>query len=110
MSLLGNLLWILLGGGIVIFFGYLLGGVVLCLTIVGIPFGLQLIKLSVLALSPFGKRVDSQGVGGGLLPIAMNVLWWVFGGIEVAIVHLVTISKQRVIGCTCGTRAGHRRV
>jgi len=88
MSLIGNLLWIFLGGGILIFFFYLLGGVALCLTIVGIPFGVQLIKLSVLGLAPFGKEVDTRGSASGLLPILMNVLWWIFGGIEVAIVHV----------------------
>jgi len=56
MSLIGNVLWIFLGGGIFIFFFYLIGGVVLCLTIVGIPFGVQLLKLSILGLSLSGKR------------------------------------------------------
>jgi len=88
MSLIGNLLWIFLGGGILIFFFYLLGGLALCLTIVGIPFGVQLIKLSLLGLAPFGKEVDTHGSASGLLPILMNVLWWVFGGIEVALVHV----------------------
>jgi uncharacterized membrane protein YccF (DUF307 family) len=100
MSLFGNLLWIILGGGIFIFLGYLIGGIVLCLTIVGIPFGVQLLKLSVLGLTPFGKRVDSQGIGKGPLPMLMNVLWWVFGGLEVALVHLVFagIMTLTVIG------------
>jgi len=89
MSAIGNLLWILLGGGLFIFLGYLIGGVLLCLTIVGIPFGVQLIKLSLLGLAPFGKRIDTEGVASGILPILMNVLWWVLGGVEVAIVHLV---------------------
>jgi len=89
MSLIGNLLWIFLGGGILIFLFYLLGGLVLCLTIVGIPFGVQLFKLSLLGLAPFGKEVDTRGLASGLLPILMNVLWWVFGGVEVALVHLV---------------------
>jgi len=89
MSFLGNLLWIFLGGGIFIFFFYLLGGFVLCLTIVGIPFGLQLFKLAVLSLAPFGKEVNTERSAGGLLSILMNVLWWVFGGVEVAVVHLV---------------------
>ncbi len=89
MSAIGNLLWIFLGGGILIFLGYLLGGVLLCLTIVGIPFGVQLIKLSLLGLAPFGKRVNTVGVASGILPILMNVLWWILGGVEVAIVHLV---------------------
>ena len=89
MSFLGNLLWIFLGGGIFIFFFYLLGGFVLCLTIIGIPFGLQLFKLAVLSLAPFGKEVNTERSAGGLLSILMNVLWWVFGGVEVAVVHLV---------------------
>ena len=88
MSFLGDLLWIFLGG-IIIFFFYLLGGFMLCLTIVGIPFGLQLFKLAALSLAPFGKEVDTEQSAGGLLSICMNVLWWVFGGVEVAVMHLV---------------------
>lgn len=86
--MLGNLLWIVLGGGILVFLGYLIGGIVLCLTIVGIPFGLQLFKLAGLSLTPFGHTVNTERSAAGLLPILMNVLWWVFGGVEVAIVHL----------------------
>ena len=88
LSLLMNLLWIVLGG-IVIFLFYLIGGLVLCLTIVGIPFGVQLIKLSLLGLAPFGREVHTEGSASGLLEIAMNVLWWIFGGVEVAGLHLV---------------------
>ncbi len=88
MSLLMNLLWIVLGGFLIFLF-YLIGGLVLCLTIVGIPFGVQLIKLSLLALTPFGKEVNTEGSASGLLDIVMNVLWWIFGGVEAAIVHLV---------------------
>lgn len=88
MSFIGNLLWILLGGFIIFFF-YLFGGFILCLTIVGIPFGLQLFKLAVLSLAPFGREVNTERSAGGLLSILMNVLWWVFGGVEVAVVHLV---------------------
>lgn len=88
MSVIGNLLWIVLGGFLVSLF-YLIGGLVLCLTIIGIPFGAQLIKLAGLSLAPFGREVDSQGSASNLLSILMNVLWWVIGGAEVAIVHLV---------------------
>ena len=87
MSLLMNLLWIVLGGFLIFFF-YLIGGLVLCLTIVGIPFGVQLIKLSLLAVAPFGKEVNTEGSASGLLEIVMNVLWWVFGGVEAALVLL----------------------
>lgn len=89
MSVLGNLIWIVLGGGIFVFLGYMIGGIVLCLTIVGIPFGLQLFKLAGLGLAPFGRQVDTSGSASGLLPIVMNILWLVFGGLEVAAVHLV---------------------
>jgi len=89
MSILANLIWIVLGGGILVFLCYLVGGIILCATIVGIPFGIQLLKLATLGLVPFGKRVDTTGSAAGLLSIIMNILWWVFGGIEVALVHLV---------------------
>ncbi|MHB1296125.1 MAG: YccF domain-containing protein [Anaerolineae bacterium] len=89
MSLLGNILWIFLGGGILISLGYALGGLILCLTIVGIPFGVQLFKLALLSLAPFGHEVNTERSAGGLLSILMNVLWWVFGGVEIAILHLV---------------------
>ena len=88
MSFMMNLVWFLLGGGIFIFFGYLIGGLVLCATVVGIPFGVQLIKLSVLGVAPFGREVNTEGSADGVVPILMNVLWWIFGGVEVAIVHL----------------------
>lgn len=89
MSILGNVLWIVLGGGIIIFFMYLFGGFLLCLTIVGIPFGWQCIKLSILALVPFGKEVTVNESAGGVLAIIMNVIWILFGGFWIAITHLL---------------------
>jgi len=89
MSLLGNLLWIFLGGGIFLFFEYLFGGVVLCITIVGIPFGVQCIKLSVLALLPFGHDVIQSERPVGFLSTVMNLIWIVFGGIWIALTHLI---------------------
>ena len=89
MSLLGNILWIVLGGGIVLFLEYLVGGIVLCVTIVGIPFGVQCIKLSLLALTPFGKEVVHSRSGAGCLSLLMNILWILCGGIFVAATHLV---------------------
>jgi len=89
MSTLGNILWIFLGGGIFLFFEYLIGGLVLCITIIGIPFGLQCIKLSYLALVPFGKEVRELEKSSGCLSIAMNVLWILAGGIAIALTHLI---------------------
>lgn len=89
MSLLGNLLWIFLGGGILISFLYLVGGLVLCATIVGIPFGIQCFKLAWLALVPFGQEVNSTASVSGCLPLIMNIIWLICGGLEIAITHLV---------------------
>ena len=55
MSLLGNILWLIFGGFLA-GLGYIVGGLGMCLTIVGIPFGIQSIKLGVATFAPFGKR------------------------------------------------------
>lgn len=89
VSVIGNVLWIVLGGGIILFFLYLLGGLILCVTIIGIPFGVQCFKLAVLALLPFGKEVSDKVSSSGCLSIIMNVIWIIFGGIWVSLAHLV---------------------
>lgn len=88
MSLIGNILWIILGG-FLIALEYFLGGLILCLTIVGIPFGAQCFKLAYLALIPFGKEVVTKEVASNPLWILMNILWLLFGGIWIALTHLV---------------------
>ena len=89
MSLLGNILWILLGGGIILFLEYLFAGFILCLTIVGIPFGIQCIKLSLLALLPFGREVADTESAHGCLATLMNVLWIIVGGIIITLTHII---------------------
>jgi uncharacterized membrane protein YccF (DUF307 family) len=96
ISFLGNLLWIILGGGLVIFLEYVLGGVVLCITIVGIPFGVQCFKIAMLGLLPFGKDVSSTPDGMGCLAIVMNVIWIVPFGIIVAISHVILAAYLAV--------------
>lgn len=87
MNFIGNIIWVLFGG-LFLSLGYLLGGLILCLTIVGIPFGLQIMKLGLFALWPFGGEVVPSKTPMGCLSILLNVLWIIFGGIEVAIGHL----------------------
>jgi uncharacterized membrane protein YccF (DUF307 family) len=89
VSAVGNSLWIVLGGGIFLFFEYLLGGFLLCLTVVGIPFGVQCFKLAMPALLPFGRRVEGGPSSSGCLAVAMNVLWFLVGGLWIVITHLV---------------------
>ena len=87
MNLIGNIIWVIFGG-ILLSLGYLFGGLVLCLTIVGIPFGVQIMKLGMFALWPFGGEVVQNKTPMGCVSILLNVLWIIFGGIEVAIGHL----------------------
>ena len=58
-------------------------------TIIGIPFGMQTLKLAGLALWPFGKEVRSGNRSGGCLYILMNILWIFLGGIWICLSHLV---------------------
>ena len=88
MSAIGNLLWIIFGG-LVLFLMYLLGSVILIITIVGIPFGVQTLKLASVALLPFGRTVQPGQRASGCLYVLMNVLWIVTVGIELAVLHLV---------------------
>lgn len=89
MNFIGNIIWIVFGG-LFISLGYFLGGLVLCLTIVGIPFGIKVMRLGAFALWPFGGRVMPRENPVGCLSTILNIIWIVFGGIEVAFAHLVT--------------------
>jgi uncharacterized membrane protein YccF (DUF307 family) len=88
VSLVGNVLWLLLGG-LVIALEYLLGGILLCLTIIGIPFGLQAIKLASLALYPFGRSAVPAEDASGCLSLLMNVIWILVAGLWIALTHLL---------------------
>jgi uncharacterized membrane protein YccF (DUF307 family) len=87
MSFIGNVIWLVFGG----FFaalGYMLGGLLTCLTIIGIPFGLQSIKLGWASMAPFGKKLVADAESGTTLYIIFNILWLVFFGWEIALLHL----------------------
>lgn len=87
MRLIANLLWIVFFGGLATCIEYALAGLVLCLTIVGIPFGLQCFKFAGLALLPFGREVRPAPSHSALSPL-FNLLWLVFAGIWIALTHL----------------------
>jgi len=88
MSILGNILWIILGGWI-IFLLYVAGGILLCLTVVGIPFGIQCFKLSLLGLVPFGKVIMHGPAATGTLAIIFNILWIITFGLTIAVTHVL---------------------
>ena len=86
MKFIGNILWLLLGG-ILISFYYAFVGLLFCLTIIGIPFGVQLFKMAGFALWPFGHQVTAGPDDSGCLSIFMNIIWILFGGVEIALMH-----------------------
>ena len=88
MKLIGNLIWLLFGG-LLSAIGYFVGGFILCLTVVGIPFGLQCFKLGTLVLWPFGKEVVGSTASSGCLSLVLNLIWILCGGIWIAVVHIV---------------------
>ena len=90
MRLLLNVLWVILGGGFIIWLEYMIGGLLLCLTIVGIPFGVQCFKIAGMGLLPFGKEieVDPTSAGAGCLGLVMNVLWFIVAGLWICLSHL----------------------
>ena len=88
MNLIGNIIWLIFGG-LISAIGYFIGGLVLCLTIVGIPFGLQCFKLGILMIWPFGKQVVSSTRDTGCLTLLLNILWILCGGLWIAVGHIV---------------------
>ena len=88
MKILGNIIWLLFGG-LESFFGYVIGGLLLCLTIVGIPFGLQAFKLAEVTLWPFGKSWELKEWAPGCLSTLMNLIWLIVAGFWIALTHLV---------------------
>jgi uncharacterized membrane protein YccF (DUF307 family) len=85
---LGNLLWLLFGG-LAIAIEYLIASLVLFISIIGIPFGLQTIKLVSLAIWPFGKSIVQNPQSSGCLNTLMNVVWLLIGGIWICLSHLI---------------------
>lgn len=91
-NVLGNLLFFIFGG-FFISLSYIFGGLLLCLTIIGIPFGYQCIKLGIAMLAPFGLRFESssKSTAGSIVAAIFNVIWALTFGIILALEH-----------CLCG--------
>ncbi len=85
MRVVGNILWFLFGG---LFSGlsWVLAGALWCITIVGIPYGLQCFKFASVSFFPFGKDIV---YGGGTMSIIANIIWLIISGIPMAISNFV---------------------
>jgi uncharacterized membrane protein YccF (DUF307 family) len=88
MNFLLNLIWMIFGG-FVIALEYLIASIILMITIIGIPFGFQTLKLAQLALWPFGSKTIHIKEPDGCLTTILNLVWILFGGIWIAFSHLV---------------------
>ena len=99
MKLLGNIIWVLFGG-LFMALGYVISGLILMITIIGIPFGLQTFKLARLTLWPFGTIVKSDF---SKHPIA-NIIWLILGGLELALGYAIAgiIFYITIIGIPFG--------
>lgn len=105
MKLLGNIIWLLFGG-IFIAIEYFISSILLMITVVGIPFGLQTLKLAYIALWPFGKKVTLGRNTPGCLSTVMNLIWLLIGGFWIALSHLIfgLIFAVTIIGIPFATQ------
>ena len=85
MSLLGNIIWFIFGG-FVSGLSWLFSGIVWCITIIVIPYGLQCFKFASLSFFPFGKEVE---YGGGAMSTLANIIWILFFGWWMALENMI---------------------
>ncbi len=85
MGCIGNILWLIFGGAISAI-SWAIAGCLWCITIVGIPVGLQCFKFASLSLFPFGKEVR---YGGGTVSLILNVIWLIVSGFPLALEHVI---------------------
>lgn len=88
MSFIGNIIWLIFGGFLA-GLGYIIGGIALCLTIVGIPFGVQAMKIGVATFAPFGREVQEFENAYSVGSTIFNMIWIILFGWEIAVAHLI---------------------
>lgn len=103
MKFIGNLLWLVLGG-LLMAVVYFLLGILYCITILGIPVGLQAFKMAKLSLWPFGAKVTDNPNPMSFWHLILNILWIVLGGVETAATHAIigVILCVTIIGIPFG--------
>jgi uncharacterized membrane protein YccF (DUF307 family) len=106
MKTIGNILWLILAG-VWLAIGYAVAGLVLCITIIGIPFGIQAFKLAGFVLWPFGRTVVPASDAGGVLEVIFNIIWLVIAGWELFVTSLVAgvLLCITIIGIPFGIQA-----
>lgn len=84
MSCLGNLLWFIFGG-FISGLSWALAGCLWCITIIGVPYGIQCFKFASMSFFPFGKEIV---YGGGTVSFLVNIIWILVSGIPLALEHV----------------------
>lgn len=88
MKLLGNIIWWIFGG-LATAIEYFVASVAMMVTIVGIPFGLQTLKIGMMTLMPFNTTIREKEKSNGLISLIMNIIWFFVGGIWITLTHVV---------------------
>ena len=106
MKTIGHILWFVLSG-LWLAIGYFLAGLVCCITIIGIPFGIQAFKLAGFALWPFGRTVVRQQTESSVLETVFNVIWLLlFGwGLFIAALGTALLLCITIIGIPFAVQA-----
>lgn len=81
MRFLGNIIWLIFGG-FLSGLGWIIAGIVWCVTIIGIPIGMQCFKLASLSFCPFGREVRYEG---GAVSFIVDVIWFLVSGLPLTI-------------------------
>jgi uncharacterized membrane protein YccF (DUF307 family) len=97
-----NIIWLIFAG-IWMAIAYVIAGILMCITIIGIPFGVQAFKLAGYALWPFGRTLVPIG-GHETLSVIGNILWFIFAGWWLALGHVITgiVLCLTIIGIPLG--------
>jgi uncharacterized membrane protein YccF (DUF307 family) len=106
MKTIGNILWFVLAG-IWLAFGYAVTGVVFCITIIGIPLGIQLFKMAQFSLWPFGRHVERVRGSSHVINTVGNVIWLILFGWAMFLAHIVagTLLCITIVGIPFGVQA-----
>ena len=89
LNLVLNIIWLVFGG-FWLALGYALAGIVCCVLIITIPFGIASFRIAGYALWPFGRVVVDERPGGGFWSGLGNIIWFVVAGLWIAIGHVLT--------------------
>ena len=87
MKLLGNIVWWIFGG-LATAIEYFVASIAMMVTIVGIPFGLQTLKIGMMTLMPFNSAIKDKPKGNGFINLVMNIIWFFVGGIWITLTHV----------------------